>query len=507
MCGFIFQLSQRAKCADDFGRALERISWRGPDAQRIVRYNQGKVLLGHCRLAVVDLSDDANQPMESVCGRYAIVFNGEIYNHDFIRKKLNLKCKTKSDTETILEGYSLVGDDIFSLLDGMFSLVIYNRATGQWTAARDAFGIKPLFMWRKNQEIIFSSEASVVASLAGAIPCPIALAEWRVIRRPLPGASFFQGVEEVTPGQVVKSSGETFFHWKWAAANESFEQSAFEERVRRSVDLHGMSHVENVSLLSGGLDSAIVVSLAGTSAAYSVGLEYNNEFEGAQETADLVGASLKKVSVSEDELVSTWKYLTRLRGEPLSLPNEGLIYNVCRKMTPQQKVVLTGEGADEICFGYDQIFRWASGLNELDTHAFLDLYGYSADCRSERLESFVDLLKRGKSPIEFVEDFFLLVHLPCLLRRMDFASMAASKEARVPFVSKSLIGYCYRQPSSLKINSLESKLPIRKFAERLGLSGALQRKKIGFSAQFTSNASRKESYRSFQDIVLGELKW
>ena len=108
---------------------------------------------------------------------------------------------------------------------------------------------------------------------------------------------------------------------------------------------------------------------------------------------------------------------------------------------------------------------------------------------------------------DFVEDFFYQVHLPGLLRRMDFASMAASKEARVPFVDKNLISYMYRRSSDIKINDSESKIPLRLFAKKLGLHGALERKKIGFSAQANKELTRQEDYKKFQQIIMETLGW
>ena len=138
---------------------------------------------------------------------------------------------------------------------------------------------------------------------------------------------------------------------------------------------------------------------------------------------------------------------------------------------------------------------------------FLKRYGYSEDLATERLKDYVQNMMHGKSGIDFVEDFFYQVHLPGLLRRMDFASMAASKEARVPFVDKNLISYMYRRSSDIKINDSESKIPLRLFAKKLGLHGALERKKIGFSAQANKELTRQEDYKKFQQIIMETLGW
>jgi len=481
--------------------------WRGPDAQSLVSEQHGKVKIGHCRLSIIDPLARSDQPMLSSCGRYLIAFNGEIYNHLALRRELGLQCKTTSDTETILEAYVKIGKQVFPKLDGMFALVIYDKQTCKWVAARDAFGIKPLFISKSKDNVILSSEASAIALMTKANVSQQSVDEWRLIRRPIPGKTFFEGIDEFLPGTIVDSDGYVSSHWHWEPSEHVFNQEKFEDLLTNSVKAHELSDVENVSLLSGGLDSALISALSSIEKCYTVGLVQNNEFLGAEDTAQYLQRDLIKVSLHEDELLEAWQYLTRLRGEPIGLPNEGLIYHVCKAMNPNQKVVLTGEGADELLFGYDGIYRWALGNGPLEPGSFLSRYGYSPVVATERLIDYVNDLMRKKQAIDFVEDFFYQLHLPGLLRRMDFASMAASKEARVPFVDKALVAYMYRQSAQIKIDNEHSKIPLRVFAKKLGLNGALNRKKIGFSAQLNQAASRYDDYGSFQKIVLESLKW
>nr|WP_294841598.1 asparagine synthase (glutamine-hydrolyzing) [uncultured Methylotenera sp.] len=508
MCGFLFQISATAPINELlFSQALNSMRWRGPDAQSLISEQQGRVKIGHCRLSIIDPLARSDQPMLSSCGRYLIAFNGEIYNHLSLRREFGLRCKTTSDTETILEAYVKIGQQIFQKLEGMFALVIYDKHTNKWIAARDAFGIKPLFISKSKDNIILSSEASAIALMIQASVSQQSIAEWRLIRRPIPGQTFFEGVDEILPGTVVDSDGYVTSHWHWEPSEHEFNQEKFEDLLTRSVKAHELSDVENVSLLSGGLDSALISALSSVKKCYTVGLVENNEFLGAEDTAQYLQRDLIKVSLREDELIVAWQYLAKLRGEPIGLPNEGLIYSVCKAMSPNQKVVLTGEGADELLFGYDGIYRWALGSAPLDPVSFLSRYGYSPTAATERLIDYVSDLMRNKQAIDFVEDFFYQLHLPGLLRRMDFASMAASKEARVPFVDKALVAYMYRQSAQIKINDEHSKMPLRLFAKKLGLDGALSRKKIGFSAQLNQAASRYDDYGSFQKIVLESLKW
>ena len=135
-------------------------------------------------------------------------------------------------------------------------------------------------------------------------------------------------------------------------------------------------------------------------------------------------------------------------------------------MKSEEKVILTGEGADELLFGYDNIFWWAITNKNFDWQNFINRYWYSKTIKpTKRFVDYVDMEREGKSLIDFLEDFFYKFHLPGLLRRMDFASMAASKK-RVPFVDTKLIEYCYRLPSKFKINKSMSKIPIRNLQKK-----------------------------------------
>ena len=511
MCGFIFveQSSEKIKY-EKFQTELMRQKWRGPDSQHTLILNDGRYILGHNRLSIIDTTNRANQPMVSKNGRYVIVYNGEIYNHLEIRRKLELCCNTNSDTETVLEGYAQVGEKIFELIDGMFALVILDKILNRWVAARDAFGIKPLFIGDclRTRTKVISSESVTVANLINAKPCSLALREWKMIRNPIPGKSYFQDVNEILPGTIVRSDGTSICYWTMTPSEQPFSQEEFEELLQRSVVQHEMSDVKNVSLLSGGLDSAIITALSTVSQSYCVGMDDNNEFMGAKESAAVLGRKINTVSVSHADIKKTWQNLAILRGEPLSVPNEAMIYTICRTMRFDEKVVLTGEGADELLFGYDNIYRWAVLNSWRGVDEFLKKYCYAEKLElTDRLMDYIETLRNGKTLINFVEDFFYKFHLPCLLRRMDFASMAASKEARVPFVNKQIVNYLYRRPFEIKINHAESKIPLRKIAKKMGLDGALERKKIGFSAQAKTGVSRFEEYSEFQSIILEALKW
>lgn len=510
MCGLLFvdQVLPHSISVEHFNSILNRQSWRGPDSLNTTIEDGGRFILGHNRLSIIDPCIRSNQPMRSQCGRYTIIFNGEIYNHIHLRSSIPCSFRTTSDTETLVQGFAHEGENFFKKIEGMFSFIILDNQLKTWVAARDPFGIKPLFFHRKSGFTAICSESASLALLINASPCATSIDEWRVIRRPMPGTSYFKEIGEVSPGSILRSNGTTSQYWFREASSDAFNKDQFEFILRESVLAHEISDVKNVSLLSGGLDSAVITALSKVKNVYTVGLEENNEFDQTEETANLLNRDLIKKVVTPEEMIDSWKFLVRLRGEPLSVPNEALIYQVCKAMKSDEKVVLTGEGADELLFGYDHIYRWAMKNQWTGVFDFLKMYGYSSEAvKSDRLIQYIENLRSNKSVIEFVEDFFYDVHLPGLLRRMDFASMAASKEARVPFVCKSLVNYMYRRPASLKLSETESKLPLRRVARDLGLKKILARKKIGFSAQFGGCSTKQSEYAFFQNLVLKELGW
>lgn len=509
MCGLLFVKTGKGIDRELVASALQKQKWRGPDAEGVQQF--GDVFLAHQRLSVLDLSHTADQPMTSRCGRYAVLFNGEIYNHKELRRRLGLVCRTGCDTETIVEGFAAHGTDIFELLDGMFALVVVDTRSGEWWAARDRFGIKPLFIYESSGTVVLSSETVSIRAL---VPCTVSddsIEEWKMIRRPVPGYTYFTEIREVLPGSILHDGRKVglLSIAPRPLDDTDFDQEAIETLLRGSVRDHELSDVDNVCLLSGGIDSSIITALSNARRAYTVGLPQNNEFDAAAETAAQLGKELVKVEVSEQALIDSWKTLISLRGEPLSVPNEGLIYMVCKAMQPAEKVVLTGEGADELFFGYDRIFRMAdTESTSFSRDDFYKLYCYSSNLKHvPRLEALINDIWRGKSSIEFIEDFFLTVHLPGLLRRMDGASMAASKEARVPFVAMQLAHYMYRRPTNIKIDAHASKIPLRRFAASLNLNGTLKRPKIGFSSTLIEHGNRSEEYYFFRKLNLETLGW
>jgi asparagine synthase (glutamine-hydrolysing) len=282
-----------------------------------------------------------------------------------------------------------------------------------------------------------------------------------------------------------------------------FGQEEFEEILKESISSHLISDVGVSYFLSGGIDSSVIGALGEFRRALSIGVEGNSEISFASVTAAKLGHDFWGRDITANKLIENWIYLSGLRNEPLQLPNEGLIFELANSMNQSDKVFLSGEGADELMFGYDRIFNWCNSVKSVESIEFLKRYGYAeieVKSSTERLINYVDDLNYNKTALNFCEDFFIHHHLPTLLRRMDFASMAASKEARVPFVTKKLFNYMYRKPFDDRCGDAGSKIPLRKVLYRENLSEVCNRPKIGFSASIGSSErnSKLKEYETFR---------
>lgn len=511
MCGLLAVISNSkigGKKNQSLRDLLASMSFRGPDFSGYYEPPEGDCFFGHNRLSIRDLSAKSNQPLVSSCGRYSLVYNGEIYNVDELKRKYRPKHDGSSDTILLFELLQRWGAAILSDIEGMFAFVFFDRNENDYIAARDAFGIKPLYYHENAKEISFCSESGLLAKLYSLDYCPIGLEEWAILRKPVIGHTVWQGIGEVQPGCYRSKSGEVRY-FNLAPNGDEFNQEEFEYLLKQSISSHLVSDVEVGYFLSGGIDSTVIGCLADVKNAMSIGLRGNSEVNLARQTAIKLGQSFTGVEISNEKLIENWRFLSNLKNEPLQVPNEGMIFELAKAMPTENKVFLSGEGADELLFGYDRIFNWCHEVITCQLDEFFERYAYkniTKTSKTERLCDYASDLASNKTAIEFCEDFFIQHHLPTLLRRMDFASMAASKEARVPFVNKSLFKYMYRKPMECRSKPLGSKSPLRKILDKSELSNVYERKKIGFSASIPDFAlsNRYEEYHHFrQQFGLG----
>ena len=368
MCGFVgFTGSENATydrqaVIDAMG---ERIAHRGPDSAGT--YVSDKVCLGFRRLSIIDL-EGGSQPIHSSDGRYVIVFNGEIYNYRELREMLikDYGCTfaTKSDTEVILQTYIHYKEKTASMLRGMFAFVIADKTDGSLYGARDYFGIKPFYYAKMGSTLMFASE--IKAFLAH--PDfkreinPDALKMYLVFQySPLP-ETIFRSVYKLPAGTYFtykdgRMDETKYFDPAFSPKKRGFDEAVglIDDAVKASVEYHQIADVEVGSFLSGGVDSSYVAATVKPMKTFSVGfhVEGFDETDLAKQLSDRLGMPNKKKEISPDDFFAALSAVQYHSDEPHANLSAVPLYFLSSLAAEELKVVLSGEGADELFGGYD----------------------------------------------------------------------------------------------------------------------------------------------------------
>jgi len=479
MCG-ILVTSDPEVSEEKFRSSLELLHHRGPDATGYVQ--SGGYRLGHKRLKILDLDDRSNQPFLSKDGRYLMVFNGEIYNFRDLAKKHSIERRTDSDTEVLVELYAKYGPGFLSMLNGMFALCILDTQTKSVFVARDRLGVKPLYMCQENGVLTLASEISPVISLTGRDKFDaVGLRQYLKLRTFFNGRTAYEGISLFPAGHYMLD-GNLHRYWQLPEdAQAPPTDDELEELIGFSVKERLVSDVPIGSYLSGGLDSTIIAALAQKPHTWTVGFSDLNEFDWGRMAADKIGSRHHEVLIDPEEFVELSKGMIQRRREPLSVPNEVLLYKMTKAVKKENTVVLSGEGADELFYGYDRIFRWAAAAEEFDLTEFSELYSYGSHEDMEIIEDALHPFMHRKTPLDIVAHFFQTAHLHGLLRRLDNSTMLCSVEARVPFVDcHALIERMAGVPFDFRMKNGEVKAPLKRIYSDLLPEKIVHRKKVGF---------------------------
>ncbi len=534
-------------------RMRDVLRHRGPDGEGL--WVEGPVGLGHRRLAIVDVEGGA-QPMSNEDGNVWIVLNGEIYNHAALRPWLEARghrYRTRSDTETIVHLYEEEGARCVERLQGMFAFALWDRARRRLLLARDRLGIKPLYYAWTDRELIFASE--IKAILAGGTVPPVfntaILPEFLANRFVAGGETFFRGVAKLLPGRTLSWSPATGSqerrYWRLNADSDGSDaalaEHASEVRVRleTAVRSHLMSDVPLGLFLSGGIDSSGLAALMapmvrGPIHTFAVGLTRPdcNELAYARLAAQAVGAEHREVLVSGGEFFTALPRLVWHEDEPIAFPSSVLLYFVSRLAREHVKVVLTGEGADELFLGYNRyrVTAWNDRLGRpyralvpaglrralrgrivaapwrLRRYAertflalapgpralFCENFAVFPTALQQRLLADPSLLavrdpygealrsygEAGGGPLERMSYADLHTYLVELLMKQDQMSMAASIESRVPFLDHVFVEHAAAIPVRCKVRGWRTKAVLRAALRDRVPEAILTRRKMGF---------------------------
>jgi asparagine synthase (glutamine-hydrolysing) len=526
---------------------------RGPDGEGL--WTEGHVGLGFRRLAIIDVEGGA-QPMPNEDGSVWVIFNGEIYNHAKLRPWLEARghrYRTRSDTETIVHLYEEEGERCVERLQGMFAFAVWDRARRRLLLARDRLGIKPLYFALTDRELVFASE--IKAILAGGAVAPAlntaVVPEFLANRYVAGSETFFQGVTKLLPGRTLTWSADDGVrqrrYWALPAEVDGDGMTAVEAagRVRAgleaAVQSHLMSDVPLGLFLSGGLDSSALAGLMSRMVrqpirTFSVGLPDadSNELDYARLVARAVGSAHREVVVTPGEFFDALPRLIRHEDEPIAFTSSVPLYFVSRLAAEDVKVVLTGEGADELFLGYHRyrITHWndrlgrvygslaPSGLRRtigrslgrlprrLGRYAARTFLGLEPGPRQLFCENFavfptalqLDLLAdpgllAARDPYETALERYaaapggdldrmshadLQTYLVELLMKQDQMSMAASIESRVPFLDHEFVERVAAMPGRLKLRGWQTKAVLRTAVQDVVPPEILARRKMGF---------------------------
>ncbi len=569
MCGFVgfFNETDDADFNNKTVRAMaDRIVHRGPDQDDY--YVDSDVSLGFRRLSIIDL-DGGSQPILNEDGTKVIVFNGEIYNYKELRADLEKKghiFKTNTDTETILHGYEEYGKDMLKNLRGMFAFVIWDKKAKKLFGARDIFGIKPFFYFMKNGKFMFGSEIKSFLSNPAF--------EKELNRDRIPDYLCFEYIpsEETLFKNVFKLEPASYFEYengkfttgkyyvmKYDVDNsKSLEEweNIVDETFRNSTAAHCIADVEVGCFLSGGVDSSYTVrevSKHNKVKTFSVGYveEKYSELKSAQEFAKTLGVDNFSKKISADEYFNIAPTVQYYMDEPLPNPSALSLYFLAKKASEQVKVVLSGEGADELFGGYyyytDPLefekyqhlplgLRKAlascakllpdgfhgkrfltRGAQDLSEYYIRNNYVFNWKERSKVLspdipapdpavytKKYFDRCKNedGVTQMQYVDMQTWLVQ--DILVKADRMSMANSLELRVPFLDKEMLKLALSIPTKYRVTKDKAKIALRGAALKQLPEKTADMKKLGFLTPLNDWLKQDKYYNAVKASFEGE---
>lgn len=551
MCGFV----GFTNTIDNAGMVLENmmdtIRHRGPDASG--KYVDGDIALGHRRLSIIDISEKGNQPLYSADGNLVLVFNGEIYNYMEIRReleKMGYAFRTDTDSEVLIYGYAAYGEKLLCRLRGMFAFVIWDKKNKTLFGARDFFGIKPLYYAQMGKTLMFGSEIKAFLKHPDFRKelNTAALEEYLTFQYSAMEETFFKGVFKLQPAHYfIYKDGKMDIRRYWDVHFAPDEKPSLEDWVkeisgvfRDSVQAHKIADVEVGSFLSSGVDSSYAAAVADVDKTFTVGFgedERYNEIGWAKEFSKAIGKQNFSKVISPEEYWGELRHIQYHMDEPLADPAAIALYFVCQLAAKQVKVVLSGEGADEIFGGYNvysepdatvydrlpRSFRRAVGAaaeklpakrgvnffvrkgKDLEERFIGNAYMFTPEQRKSLLKIQTDApdpakltahyYKRTQGQDDVTRMQYLDLHMWMagdILLKADKMSMAHSLELRVPFLDKEVMSLAERIPTKYRVTRREATdahTPyITKYAMRLaakkdtpaGTDKTAAKKKLGF---------------------------
>ncbi|WP_302964260.1 asparagine synthase (glutamine-hydrolyzing) [uncultured Adlercreutzia sp.] len=541
MCGFVGWADDNARgydAASTIRRMADAIAHRGPDSEGF--YADERCALGFRRLAIIDLAG-ANQPLFNEDASLVLVFNGEVYNYRELRRDLIARghvFATEGDAEVVLHGFEEWGEEVLDRLRGMFAFALYRPGAGELFLARDAFGIKPLYWHAEGGAIVFGSE---IKGLLAHPRVPRQLNErrlghWLCLEYLPDEETLFRGVRKLPAGHWLRWRDGRAEVRRWFAPrfapNPSLRPEAaaeaVEAAVRESVAAHAVADVEVGCFLSAGVDSSLVAAEASRimeARTFSIGYgeARYSELAAAAAFAEAVGLPNQARHLTAEEFFASAAAVQYAMDEPLPNPSAVPLYHLCRMAAESVKVVLSGEGADELFGGYpyyqeclafepylalpaplrrtlaagarrlppgthgrrflmrgahplseryirlEYNFTWEDALDLLADEVAAEAAGAGAPWEATAA-LFAELERDGagwldEATLMQTADILTWMQQDILLKA-DKMSMAASLELRVPFLDREVFACARTLPRELRVTRHETKPALRRAAAR-----------------------------------------
>lgn len=514
MCGFVGFTNRIDNANQIVEDMMDTIRHRGPDAGG--KYVDADIALGHRRLSIIDISEQGNQPLYSRDGNLVLVFNGEIYNFKEIRTELEQKgyqFQTQTDSEVLIYSYDAYGTKMLEKLRGMFAFVIWDKKNKTLFGARDFFGIKPLYYAQMGDTLLFGSEIKAFLKHPAFRKelNTSALEEYLTFQYSAMNETFFKGVYKLQPAHYfIYQNHQLKIERYWDVHFQADENPSLEQWVQEisnvfheSVQAHKIADVEVGSFLSSGVDSSYVAAIADVDKTFTVGFgkdEKYNEIGWAKNFSKAIGKKNYSKVIEPEEYWGELKHIQYQMDEPLADPAAIALYFVCGLASEQLKVVLSGEGADEIFGGYnvysepnstayDKLPRGLKrgigaaaqklpakrGVNffvrkgkDLEERFIGNAYMFTLEERKHLLKIQTDApapteltahyYKRVSNQDEVTKMQYLDLHMWMagdILLKADKMSMAHSLELRVPFLDKEVMHLAERIPTRYRVTRKE----------------------------------------------------
>lgn len=553
MCGIIGYTSTVKNNQTVIESMLEAINHRGPDDQGY--YQDNHISIGMRRLSIIDL-DHGHQPIFNEDKSLVLVFNGEIYNYQILRAKLislGHIFTTNSDSEVIIHGFEQYGKDIVNHLRGMFAFAIYNLHTNELFIARDIFGIKPLFYCQVDTQLIFASEIKALFKHPKIKKefNPKCLSGYLSFQYNPLEETFYRDIYQLLPGHYLEFNQTLkitkYFNFDFNIDHQLNEAKAIDQLssiLQNSIDSHLLSDVEMGSFLSGGIDSSYLVANSNIKQTFSVGFQEGNcnEIPLAKQLCQHLKINNHHKIISKQEFFDTIPTMLEILDEPVADPSIIPLYHLTELASQHVKVVLSGEGSDELFGGYNiyqtplslkpmQLipFSWRKKLKNALIKSNHEFKGKEYLIRSGQTieERFIgnafifhydeiEQLLKPKLPkyapqtitlpyyqdVTNYDDITKMQYIDLnfwlkgdILRKADHISMANSLEVRVPFLDKEVWQIASKLPVNLRVNKKETKSLFRKVATNSLPQNNSERKKLGFPVPLNQWFKEKEYYQ------------